>query len=468
MRRAATAWLFITLLLAASGSIAYFSHDPQNAWLTELRSWPVIGRLAADFQDAYRAPRQTVSPADGGVTVEVVPPPAEAVDAHPYAHLRPGAVLRRRPARNGAVLARLDRYYVIPYLNRSGAWVEVRLGRRRGWVEVGPPESGESPPLGEQASLALPLPGTPAPPAQLAVAESCMSAVYHESRLGPYALLTDDRQPGLIPVLDRLAAQVEPLYRERYGLSPRGAPRATIVLFARKSEFERFIRPFPRLHDIDPRGTTMPGIIAVYSEGLNRKQLEATLVHEITHLLNRRALGPALPSWIDEGMAEDLASSRISPLGSIDGARLAGMLIVDGSRRTLMGPKAGVVDLVREMSSRTAPGLERLTTLDWRQFVAVPEAAQHYREAGLFFRYLATGPALSQGPGPPRAGMVEFLRAVARGGPATGGALVQALGTSWGELDASFLAWLRSEIPPPFTLEDEVSRAVPGTASVGE
>ena len=29
------------------------------------------------------------------------------------------------------------------------------------------------------------------------------------------------------------------------------------------------------------------------------------------HLLNRRAIGPALPPWLDEGLAEDLAQSRV-------------------------------------------------------------------------------------------------------------------------------------------------------------
>ncbi len=467
MRRGLFAWLLIVVILAALGAVAYFSHNPDSAWLTRMRTWPVVGRLASEFQDSYRSPGPPAPLPSSQVSIVVVPPPAAALDVHPYAHLKPGSALRTRPSPSAPLIARLDRYYVLPYLKREGDWVEVRPGGRRGWVRVGPRDSGAPPPLGEEPMPPHPLAGIAAPPALLRAAEAQMVNPPRRSRLGPYPLVTDFEQPGLLAALDRLVGQIEPLYRERYGLNPVGTPKATIVIFALKKEFEAFNRSDPRLRGLRPEGTEVPGLVALYAEGHNRSELEATLVHEITHLLNRRGLGPALPPWINEGMAEDMASSRITPMGTIDGNALAGVVTVSGKRRTLMGAQAGVLLLAKQMHSAEAPSLIRLTTMDWRSFVAAPSAAEHYRQAGLLFRCLATGPVMPGHAVHPREGLQRFLREIASGGPATGDALVEALGTSWSQLHTYFRSWLESQIPKPFTLEDEISTGVQGAATSG-
>lgn len=462
MRRGFLAWLSIVAILAALGAVAYFSHNPQSIWLTRLRGWPVIGSVAGRFQDAFNVPHLPPEAQSNQISVVVVPPPAEDLDVHPYTHLNPGALLRERPEMSAPLVKRLDRYYVVPYLSRREDWVLVHVDGQRGWVRVGPPLETAGPPLGERPSPPHPLAGRAAPSALLAAAAREMGAARRGQRVGPYPLLTDVREPGLIPAMDRLARQIEPLYRERYGLTPVGQPRATVVLFAKKSAFDAFNRSDPRLRGLHPEGTEVPGLITLYAEGRSWTEIEATMVHEITHLLNRRAVGPALPPWLDEGMAEDLASSRITPVGTIDASVLAGMMTVDGRRRTLRGARAGVLMLAKQMRSGAAPNLARLTALDWVGFVAVPSAADHYREAGLLIRYLATGPAVAGQSQRPRNGLRNFLRGVARGGPATGDALLQSLGVSWSQLQSSFLAWLDSEIPAPFTLESEVSQSPPG------
>jgi hypothetical protein len=177
--------------------------------------------------------------------------------------------------------------------------------------------------------------------------------------------------------------------------------------------------------------------------------VRSLLVHELVHLLDRRALGPRTPPWLEEGLAHSLASSRIEPSGRLEPEELGGgVRVVD---RRLAGPD-GDVEITVETTGGLA-GLDRvigaldrgaleplalLTSLSWREMVD-PEAREiRYAQSALFVRFLLDG-----GRGRWRGGFRSYLAAVAAGDPGEPERLLGELDTDWAALEESFRKWLR-------------------------
>ena len=153
------------------------------------------------------------------------------------------------------------------------------------------------------------------------------------------------------------------------------------------------------------------------------EEILATLVHELTHLLNRRALGPALPPWLGEGIAADLGELMITEEGSIHPAPmyLQGMLKND-----------------------ELPTLAMLIDMDQEQFHERPRTSMHYVLSSLWVRYL-----LSDFKNGLQTGFRSFLRGTAQGRPITSDRLLEELGTDWQSLESGFRTWLRLQYSDP-------------------
>jgi hypothetical protein len=162
--------------------------------------------------------------------------------------------------------------------------------------------------------------------------------------------------------------------------------------------------------------------------------VRATLLHELVHLVNRRALGPALPPWLDEGMANDLAESAVGEGGRLLPGILGEVTVTDGPRVERHLGAASRELLRRSLANGTLPPLAALTAADGETFRAVEPQALAYAEASFLVRYLLAGELAGR--------FRAFLATVAAGGDPGGEAMRETLGLSWEELEGRFRASL--------------------------
>lgn len=376
-----------------------------------------------------------------------------------------GSPLRERPHPRAAAVTTIDAESELPLIERSGGWARVRYGARKGWVVVDPSRGGG---VAEARG-----PGR-ADPALLARAEARLGGEAEGGSLGPWRLRTDvgpRQREDLLRFLDIVAAQVPGLYRERYGAgSPPGGPESdpsasvgseVVVLFAREDDYRAFARGDVALVGLDEGGFAGFGMAALYAEGHDRAELAALLVHELTHLINSRRLGPDSPPWLEEGLANDLGYSALGPGGELDPEALGGEERVRGEEQhadaatesggalaveiTLRGARAAFERVLTALRQGRLLPLERLTSLDWGEMTDPTHRDLAYAESAFFVRFL-----LDPGFEPERGrreAFRRFLDAIAAGGPSGPDALLDALDEGWASLEPAFHRWLAVSEP---------------------
>lgn len=296
------------------------------------------------------------------------------------------------------------------------------------------PTAGAAPPQGIKPTR--PVPARPPDPGRLARARRLLGADAVAGSLGPYVLYTDLRDAERLAWLGRVAGRFEEAYRARTGRMPIGVPAEVVVLFAEEVDYQSFQREERQLAPLASRGHSGYGIVALWGGGRSRLDLAATLVHELAHLVNRRSLGPLLPSWLDEGLADELAMCEIDEEGRILPGTLAGVRVKAGRFYRVFGARASLLALVQEIEQGRLPPLPRLHNLAWEEFMG-SEGGLHYIHAAFWIRYLWDGDGGAHAPA-----FRAFLGSVADGKPATGEALRAHLGHSWEELEGGFRAWV--------------------------
>lgn len=466
--REALTWGILFALLGGFAGFVWLTHHPDHPILERATSWPAVGPWVERFRVAYgagdggaTAPGSDPGSGEGGVEVDVVYEPIdeplrpEGMDAAPAppstaptgggderVWVAPGMALRADPAPDARVVAQQEVFERLAVLERRGEWVRVEAPAGTGWVRVGE-EAETDYPLG--SGLVPPEPLAPRGPdrSQLATVRDVLGRDEPAGSLGPYTLYTDVEKPGVrYAHLARLANQVEPAYVRRYGVEPVGEPREAVVIFREEARYRLFQARDSRLQGLPAGGHATHGLIALYDSGRRRDEMSATLAHELVHLLNIRALGPALPPWLDEGMADDLSSSEITPAGDLRPERLGGSVVRGAGTLEFSGAVAAVRSLNAAYArAETAPKLSELVALDWFAFVRGEDLSLNYAQAGLFIRYLVDGED-----GALRPAFHRFLAGVAEGRPVTGEALRRELGRSWEELDAGLAAYVRQWI----------------------
>lgn len=312
------------------------------------------------------------------------------------------------------------------------------------------------PPLGRAVAPPLPLPARPPDPVRLAQARALLAgspALVPTVPGAPedgdrvvdgYLFLTDIAEPALLERVARLVGGLESLYLERYGRPPVGVPREAIVIFSAEEDYRQFQAGDPRLAGLTAStGLAAQGIVATYRGRRSDDELLGTLVHELGHLLNRRALGPSLPSWLDEGISDDLGASRITSDGRLLPGTWSRNLDVSAAEIRISGGEAALRDLAERFGpDGSAPGrlgLESILALEWEAFVAEERAELHYAAAAAFLRMLLASPA-------GETLLRTWLAGIAMGASPAAEELRRVLGRSWEELEQELALWTRFEL----------------------
>lgn len=362
----------------------------------------------------------------------------------PRLEVAEGTPLHELPDARSAALAVVDAPSELPLLERREAWALVRYGALKGWVLL--PRRTQAP----DAAAALPAP--PADPEILARALAALPGEHPRRELGPYALYTDLADARVLRRLSTVASGLEATYRSRYGLDPGSAAGQAVVLFSREADYRAFASGDLAYAGLGERGQAGFGVAALFAGESKEWQVRSLLVHELTHLINGRALGPRTPPWLEEGLAEDLAESGVNAAGRLVPGSLGGERSISAipTRRTTRGDVVQLTVTTEGAYSaleRLRRSLDRgqllpvatLAGLSWRQIVDPGLRETAYAEAAFFVRYL-----LDDGDESLAAGFRRYLASIAAGGEGGPEDLRASLGRSWEDLDSGFGRWLRA------------------------
>lgn len=372
-------------------------------------------------------------------TFSELPPSARLV------HVAAGTRLWSRPNADARSVIRVDTEIDLPVLERVPGWVKVRYAGRIGWLPAAttvPPQQGERMDLRANA-------------ARLARARQLIGENRPVRRCGFLPLYTDVEDPALLSRLSEIVSALPAAYRMRYGLRPVGEPVEAVLLFRREQDFAAFSRSETELGHLQVAGFARDGLAVVYVGEQNSEQVAHDLVHEVTHLLNRRVFGLALPPWLEEGMANDLGYCRIASSGelmlrTLGGVRQesevgrymrGGWLSID-KRVQERGAIASLARLRRRAAENSLDPVGELCDLTWQAFAAEQGRQERYDESTFLVRYLLDGGNV--------AARQAFLDALQRLASAAVNQRVQIDPTTWaqdGNLDARYRAWLLARQP---------------------
>lgn len=460
MRRVLAVLVWMVLAGLAAGTVWLVRH-PESPILDPVADWPWMGLVVEDLRhkpgpdpfaipdegegeeigERAEAPPRRLSPRRSSTSLPGPDFPLPA-DLQPEGVerviVRPGFALRAEPRFAAPPVAALRNVSILKVVERSPGWVKVAYGDVAGWVPD-PKWAGSEPPLGSDPDPVLPVTGRSPDPERLALARGRLAAPEIGGRLGPYLVYTDVRNPARLAFLDRVAGGLEAVYRARYGVDPVGEPAEVVILFSREADYRAFLDEDAELAGLPATGHTALGIVALWDAARPEAEVGATFVHELAHLLTRRAIGPALPSWIDEGIADDLSQSRIDPAGRLVPGTLGGVTIQAGHRIEMHGARAALQNLIEASDTGALRPLPELLGLEWREFVR-QKGEQNYAQSSFFVRYMLQGEQ-----GTLASGFRSFLSEVAAGKTPEPERLREKLGRSWPMLDAGFRLWLLSQ-----------------------
>ena len=447
-------FLLVATPIALLAGFVWLANQPDAAVFVALSEQPIIGGPIDRLRDYYRSPESepaaAVARGDRPRPAEESEMAAAAIDRPETVFVGGGAVLRSEPLPDAPEVARTTRIESLRLLERRDRWVRVEwpptgrrvrtsdqaLETRQGWVDL-EARRRQTPPLGNEPSRPAPLSGRAADPELLDLARDMMSGVVQEGLIGPYSVLHDLESKNLFERFERSVERVEGAYRARFGVTPGDQPRETILIFRSRQDYERFSAARFQLSGVETMGHAGSGLMALHSEESDPRLIEMTLLHEVTHQLNRRALGPALPPWLEEGLCEELSEGGWAVDHKLSFEDWVRSFRLDfGTRYRLTGPFASLDAVATaSLSSELPTGLE-LVAFDWRSFVE-DRGALNYAASGWLLRYLLDGEE-----GRYREGFRSYLASVAAGEPPSGTRLVNDLGLDWVELDAGFRSYV--------------------------
>ncbi len=248
-----------------------------------------------------------------------------------------------------------------------------------------------------------------------------MRSAGSQHRCGPYRLWTDVTDPPLLAACERIGTRLDAVYQARFSVAPVGEAQETIFLFAHGEGYRRFTAEQGSVragYAGVARGTQ--GFVALNADGLAVETVAATLAHELTHLVNRRALGSDLPRWLAEGLADAIGDSAGGQgIGELSG--LSG--VEEEARRLAWGYGEGKVGSV-----------ERLVGLGRGEFDRVVVSFD-YEQSALLVRYLLLDPELATR-------FRDYLRQLASDQRYSSRALQGVLAVRWEELDRRLRQWV--------------------------
>jgi len=449
--------LILMLGLVVFGAFAWLTRHPDSELVRRAEEWPILGSLAAGFRKGYSTPERSVEALRVGnrseVGIDQVEVLAEAVEsdrvsARPQVWVEPGTHVQLSPHPDSEVLATVELLGNYSFVERRGDWFHIYRfsvdhGDLEGWIWL----EGYVEPSAERLQRSepvLPLAAVPPNPEKVRRARSFMDQGGIEVPCGPYILYADVGDGSVSEVCAQLASQLEEIYRDRFGLTPVSEPAEAIFWFLSRGAYEAFISDDESI-PAEKGGHAAParGYLALHSEDLPREAVVSTLAHELTHLINRRALGPALPPWLSEGLADDLAESRLEESGRLVPGELGGYSLASEAVVQHFGGVVSAAKLIEALDGTGLPELRALVEMGPDEFHEPPQEALLYALSSFWVRYLLSG-----APGSDPAGFRAYLAAVASGVSITPDLLVQYLGDDWPELEAGFQTWVRFQATP--------------------
>jgi hypothetical protein len=282
-------------------------------------------------------------------------------------------------------------------------------------------------------------------------------------------LLTDIGAERRLRRFERLASGLPAAYGERYALEPAGLDEAWVVLFARGEDYLRYAGDLAVATRRPLLGHSMAGLAALPAD-IGADEVAQVLVHELAHLLHRAAGLPPLPPWLEEGMANDLAFSRVDSAGrlaldTVNGSTFMSegrlpVTIVDlnASKQTMRihppeeqiwgneifhysGARASLVDLAALVGQRRVTPLATLVALPPAEFARGEGFQERYAQSAFLVRFLLDDAE------PQRAARFrEFLAWTDAGREPTADELERTLDVSLEDLEPEFHAWLLMQV----------------------
>lgn len=457
MRRLLALLVWAALLAVLVGVWGFF--NPDSALVERAEEWPLVGPYAQELR--RRGPTPFAIPPEGAGE-ETIAAPEPVVRRRPRPSpvptprpdvavpvmtepegvervtVKPGIPLLSEPRPGARQVLTPTRVAVLRVLDRRPGWVQVQYGEVTGWVPardwIGP-----EPPLGSDPDPVRPVSGRGPDEQRLAWARARLMPPEVVGKVGPYVVYTDLRDPARLSFFDRVAAGLDSAYRSRYQVSPVGDPAEAVVLFSRESDYRAFLGQATTVAELPATGHTGHGIVSLFDGRRPQSEVASTLVHELAHLLNRRAIGPALPSWLEEGIADDLSQSQIDRSGRLLPGTLGGVTVRVGRRIEMHGARAALQDLLDAARAGGLRPLPQLLALDWGEFVR-GNGELNYAQSSFFVRYLLQGEQGALAPG-----FHAFLQEVSNGRPPEPEALREKLGRSWPVLEAGFRLWVLAQ-----------------------
>ena len=343
-------------------------------------------------------------------------------------------------------IAIVDAESEMEVLERAEPWLKIQHEGRIGWVWPDLPRSERSldiTPLVETIDVETPGFAFADPDRRRELVQQAMALSAPNGRLGPWELFTDVKDRRLIEYLDSIATGLSTSYQERYGLEPAPPNGQSVAVFSTEAAYRPFESEATHLAGLGARGHAGGGLAALFIEDHRLAEAGALLVHELTHLMSRSALGPTPPPWIEEGFANDMAYCRIDRQGRLRPGTINGERVSLGNRRLgvsvqYSGAVAALAELLRLRTRREATPLERLVELDQTSFLDSDGWRQHYIESAFLVRFLLEGEQKRFAPG-----FASYLGEIGTGVSPDSTQLIELLDTDWARLERGLDAWLR-------------------------
>jgi hypothetical protein len=431
-RRGSGFVLGLLLLASLALWLAWLTGHPESPSLDVVARWGPAAPWVDWFREVFGAAKQpTVAPSGSPAlpSIVVVPRNPRTFDALPRVWVPQGTVVRDEPRLDAPPTQALEATANLAVAGQRGDWYLVRrpgAAGADGWVHLPGYRDPRTAPAAPEP--AAPLPASPPDPRALAAARALMAPGASERDCGGYLLVTDSDLPDQPPLCKRLVAALDEAYVAAFGVEPLGEPAEAILLFAERGAFRRFAREVSGVRvGYAGHARAARGYVALPAGALD--VTVRTLVHELTHLVSRRALGPALPRWLAEGLADFLG----------DGADPDGL----GTVHRALGAEGEALRLQGAYGAGLAGPLARLVTLGADEFHGTGPSFD-YEQSAFLVRYLLGEPELA-----PR--FRAYLGTLAAGASYDPDAFRQALAVEWAELDRDFERWVRTVYLEPLS-----------------
>lgn len=418
--REVSSYAVAILIVGAVVGVVYLNRHPESEFFDLVADWPVVGWVVEKL-------RPPAAPTPAGLSPEMTPQAERVVEveyrgARPWVFVVEGAVLRASPEQAGAALRTLDGMTNFAVEERREEWIQIDDRGRLAWVAV---EEIYDPSVevDRRPRPVLPLPGSPPDTDQVLRALASFSGTPQEQALGGYRLYSDVSAEPLAEVCGSRVDALESTFSALFGVTPVGSAEEVIFLFAKEVDYGSF----RAWKGPSAAGHASRGLAATFVGDRSPAEICETVLHELGHVITRRAIGPALPPWLTEGIGE----------------------VVE---RQLLGLTAPVSDARLALSRNNLPEFQFLLDADYAVFHGSQDRRLHYLTSGLLVQYLLEDPVT-------RGRFRAFLAYLAEGGPwatdlgpedfpeiresgTLADDLIHFLETDMGRLQAGFRLWL--------------------------